>query len=341
MNYDGLGNIKVSVNGLVISLANLKFSIATGTDNYTVTTTPVSTAYSIGDPYLIQFTNANTGASTLDVDTLGPIDLYKQVSVPLVAGDILANQIFLVIYDGANFQMIGLGGSSGLSLETDGTPNGIQTLLNLAAGTNITLTDNGLGTVTIDAVVPSNVPPVDGSYADQAAMIADQGNQLAQYIYFDGTDYWEYLGTVVGNITDYRQFSSSLVAGTCVSIYAIRSDFPLFIGDGKSYFSVTSNLNGLDLSAVEATVFTPSTSGLPEIRISRGRQSAPNVAHTYVSMLSTNITIDADEYDSKDATTPPVIDTSNDDVLEGDIIRVDVIAEGTGTLGLLVRLTFA
>jgi len=49
-----------------------------------------------------------------------------------------------------------------------------------------------------------NIPPVDGSYADQATMIADQANQLAQYIYYDGTSYWEYLGTTNGNISDYR-----------------------------------------------------------------------------------------------------------------------------------------
>lgn len=38
-----------------------------------------------------------------------------------------------------------------LSLEVDGTPNGDQTLLNLISGTGITLTDDGLGGVTIDA----------------------------------------------------------------------------------------------------------------------------------------------------------------------------------------------
>lgn len=45
------------------------------------------------------------------------------------------------------------GGSSGttLELEVNGTPNVDQTLLNLIAGTNITLTDNGAGGVTIDA----------------------------------------------------------------------------------------------------------------------------------------------------------------------------------------------
>ena len=40
---------------------------------------------------------------------------------------------------------------SGLSLEVNGTPNGDQALLNLKAGTNVTLTDDGVGGVTIAA----------------------------------------------------------------------------------------------------------------------------------------------------------------------------------------------
>jgi len=51
------------------------------------------------------------------------------------------------------------------------------------------------------------IPPIDGSYTSQANMIADQVNQTAQYIYFDGTAYWEYLGTTTPSIADYRQIS--------------------------------------------------------------------------------------------------------------------------------------
>jgi hypothetical protein len=40
---------------------------------------------------------------------------------------------------------------SGIALEVDGTPNGDQAKLNLVGGTNITLTDDGTGDVTIDA----------------------------------------------------------------------------------------------------------------------------------------------------------------------------------------------
>jgi hypothetical protein len=41
--------------------------------------------------------------------------------------------------------------TSGITLETNGTPNGDQTLLNLVAGTNMTITDDGLGNITFDA----------------------------------------------------------------------------------------------------------------------------------------------------------------------------------------------
>jgi hypothetical protein len=57
-------------------------------------------------------------------------------------------------------------------------------------------------------------------------------------------------------------------------------------------------------------------------------------------MLSTAITIDANEFDSKDAATAAAINTSNDDVATGDLIRVDVDVAGTGTADLIVTLGF-
>lgn len=109
--FDNTGAFRVALNGLVISVGNLKFGTAAGTDTYTVATAPVSTAYTLGDPYLVLFTNANTGASTLNVDGLGAVPIVKQATLPLVAGDILAGQIHLLVYDGANFQIIGGTGS--------------------------------------------------------------------------------------------------------------------------------------------------------------------------------------------------------------------------------------
>jgi hypothetical protein len=54
------------------------------------------------------------------------------------------------------------GGSGGsLFLETNGTPNGSQALLNLIAGSNITLTDDGIGDITISST--SGSPSIGGT----------------------------------------------------------------------------------------------------------------------------------------------------------------------------------
>jgi hypothetical protein len=49
------------------------------------------------------------------------------------------------------------------------------------------------------------IPPVHIWYESQEDMIDDQENQILKYFYHDGTDYWEYLGTTVGDIGDYRK----------------------------------------------------------------------------------------------------------------------------------------
>jgi len=51
----------------------------------------------------------------------------------------------------------------------------------------------------------SNIPPVQNAYANTTAMIAGQGDQTSAYLQKAGTDYYEYLGTTVGDITDYQQ----------------------------------------------------------------------------------------------------------------------------------------
>jgi hypothetical protein len=55
----------------------------------------------------------------------------------------------------------------------------------------------------------SQIPPVHLSYTSEANMIAGQANQIANFIYFDGSFYWEYLGTTNGTIADYRDISGN------------------------------------------------------------------------------------------------------------------------------------
>lgn len=142
-----------------------------------------------------------------------------------------------------------------------------------------------------------------------------------------------------------RYVSPDALAGSIfgqegVTVPVIPAATSVTTGDGKAYFRLPDHVAGMNLIGCAASVFAKSTSGNPTIQIARGRQSSATSAHTYVDMLSTRITIDANDFDSKDAAAAAVIDASNDDIAVGDMIRIDVDTAGTGTTGLFVTLRF-
>jgi hypothetical protein len=142
------------------------------------------------------------------------------------------------------------------------------------------------------------------------------------------------------------QFAILTSASRAFSIQVFDANSPLTTGSGKAFFRVPSQLNGLTLSVCGAAILSPSSSGLPQIDLQRGRQSSSTAAHTFVELLSTRMTIDANEYDTNYAATPPVFDMTSHSgdvypiVQTGDLIRIDVGAAGTGVYGLVVTLGF-
>jgi hypothetical protein len=78
-----------------------------GTDTYTATPSPAIAAYITNTHYFIKFVNTNTTAVTLNLNSLGAIAVKKNGSTALGAGDITANQILHLLYDGTNFQIVG------------------------------------------------------------------------------------------------------------------------------------------------------------------------------------------------------------------------------------------
>lgn len=143
-------------------------------------------------------------------------------------------------------------------------------------------------------------------------------------------------GTSTSTIVTPDGLAGSYAGTKPLSIQVTDGSGAITTGDGKAYIRIPTSLNGMNLVSVSAALTAPSTSGTPTVMIARGRQSSATSAHTYVDMLSTAITIDANEYDSKDATTAAVINTSNDDVATGDLIRVDVDGVGSGPTAVLV-----
>lgn len=79
---------------------------AVGTDSYAVTMAGAFSAYYPGMEVTFKAGTANTGACTLNVNGSGAKTIKKDVSSDLSTGDILANQIVTVVYDGTNFQVV-------------------------------------------------------------------------------------------------------------------------------------------------------------------------------------------------------------------------------------------
>jgi hypothetical protein len=80
---------------------------ATGTNTITFSTTPTFASYSTGQRFFVKAAAANTGAVTININGIGAKNVYKGGATPIVSGDIpVANCIFLIEYDGTQFQLL-------------------------------------------------------------------------------------------------------------------------------------------------------------------------------------------------------------------------------------------
>lgn len=108
----------------------------TGTNTYIATAAYSITAYSFKRFY-VKFTNASTGASTLNVSTLGTKKIYKDPTTQVGSGDLIANQIYDLVYDAT------LDGAAGgflivNGISTSGGANDIDIVTVSTAGGTIT-----------------------------------------------------------------------------------------------------------------------------------------------------------------------------------------------------------
>ena len=88
------------------------YAADSGTANtYVVALSPAPLTLIAGFTVRFLAANANTGASTLNVNSLGAKAIKKSGTAALVANDIVANEMIVVIYDGTSFQMVSPPGS--------------------------------------------------------------------------------------------------------------------------------------------------------------------------------------------------------------------------------------
>lgn len=102
------GATLVSNPSLQASTLLSDYVVDTGTANtYAIAPNPAITAYAAGQTITFKAIHTNTGASTLNVNALGAKNILKDGGqFALAAGDIKNGGIFMVEYDGTQFQLI-------------------------------------------------------------------------------------------------------------------------------------------------------------------------------------------------------------------------------------------
>lgn len=141
-------------------------------------------------------------------------------------------------------------------------------------------------------------------------------------------------GTDTGRAVTPDGLAGSIFGTAVITIMAFDGGQDVVTGDaaGGAFYRIPSTLNGMNLVGVAAQVFQAGTTGTVLVQLNSSRLG---------DMLSTRIMIDSGETDSSTSATPAIINTSSDDVITGDRIRIDVDSTPTvKPLGLVVELTF-
>ncbi len=118
LKYDGT-NFQLCNSPLVTTLdwatkaqvqsGELVYAASTSSPNtFTASCSPALTTYTTGMKVRIKFTNANTGAATLNLNSLGAKNIKRDDGAALSSGDIAAGSVCEFIYDGTNMVLDGL-----------------------------------------------------------------------------------------------------------------------------------------------------------------------------------------------------------------------------------------
>lgn len=298
---------------------------AEASDAYAITLSPAPTAYAAGQKFIFKANTANTGAATLNVNSLGAKTLKKHTDQDLADNDIEAGSIVEVVYDGINFQVTSIiaatpGDVVGPSASVDDelplfSGTGGKTLKR-STGTGVVRVDSGV--VSIDSDVTDLVGAASESAAGKVELATsaevDTGTDTGRAIHPDG-------------------LAESYAGKKVIEVVPFEFATDVAVGDGAFYFTVPSTFNGMNLVAVHARVITAGTTNSTTIQINNVTQAA--------DMLTALLEIETGETGSDTSDPGPTIDTNNDDVATNDLIRIDVdTVSTTAPKGLIVRMEF-
>lgn len=116
------------------NVSHVAYGIASGTNDKTISLSPAPSAYVDGMALAFKNVTQNTGAVTINVNGLGAKSILKSNGSALASGNLKANSVYTIRYNGSNFILQGEGGEYGnvtpdkvLAGTTFGTEDGVNT----------------------------------------------------------------------------------------------------------------------------------------------------------------------------------------------------------------------
>lgn len=162
---------------------------SSGTDTITASVTPAITAYVAGQRFHFKAGGTNTGAATINFNSVGAKDIKKGSagSTALVAGDITSGGMYTVEYDGTNFVLLNPGVGSNISafaatILDDADAAAVKTTLGIATATEAA---EGLVEMATDAEIRSAasgakaIMAADLETASAAVSLTETGGSIA------------------------------------------------------------------------------------------------------------------------------------------------------------------
>lgn len=232
---------------------------ASGTDTYIATVSGV-TGYTDGDAYLVRFTNGNTTDCTLNINSIGAINLYRNNDGKLLGGDIQNNGEMICIYNSSLnvFQCVGISPNTLFAYVTNDDSvtitKGQPVYAFSGTGDRMTVkraknTSDLTSAQTVGLVYSSSILP------NQKGLIIIQGlldglNILPTSTWADGNPV--YLGDTDGSITNIKPYAPN---------HLVYLGFVTTASNGSAGRMYVRIQNGYELDEIHNVVATGATYG--------------------------------------------------------------------------------